>query len=148
MPKTKTHSQKRGILLKTTSTHPSIPSCSLSLVFVHDQLISVLGALFLLFEFSCGAVPLAPTAGEAVAETEVAEVLELLRSLTPASLLEGADCVACCTSSLRVGAAIEDLDVRSIDVRGKRLLLEELLMSSALGVRRGMGFGPSRLLGR
>jgi len=102
----------------------------------------VLGALFLLFELSCGAVPVAAIAGEAVLE----EFVDLVwsRSLTPASLLDGAGCG---TSSLNVGAAIEDLDVFSMEVRGKRLLTAtaELLISSALGGRRAMGLGPSRL---
>ena len=78
----------------------------------HDHLISVLGARFLRFEFSWGAVPFPVTAGEAVAE-EAADDLVFSRSLTPASLLEGAGCG---TSSLKVGVAMEDLEVLSIEV--------------------------------
>ena len=51
-------------------------------------------------------------------------------------------------SSRRVGAAIEDRDVRSIDVRGRRLLLAaEPFESSELVLRTDI-CAPSRLVGR
>jgi len=49
-------------------------------------------------------------------------------------------------SSLMLGAAIEEREVRSIEVRGRRLLLLALA-SSELVLRTDIN-GPSRLLGR
>jgi hypothetical protein len=52
-------------------------------------------------------------------------------------------------SSRIVGAAMDDREVRSIDVRGRRLLLrEELPASSALVLLATCGCAPSLLLGR
>jgi hypothetical protein len=103
-----------------------------------DHFISPLGCLAFRFEFNCGAVP--PGAGEPVAIDE----RDCSRSRMPLSLLfdDG--------SSLLDGAAMEERDVRSIDVLGRRLLLvdAEPLECSAL-VRRGIcGIEPSLLRGR
>jgi hypothetical protein len=52
-------------------------------------------------------------------------------------------------SSLIEGVAIDDLDVRSIDVLGNLLLLRDVLLeSSALVLRAICGWPPSRLRGR
>lgn len=117
-----------------TAPHPTIHSCSLQNhnSHVHDHFISPLGARVLRFEFSCGAVP--PTGGDAT---------DLDCSLSRPTLSLRTDDI----SSRIDGAAIDDRDARSIDVRGRRLLLAEPAISE-LVLRCICNCGPSRLFGR
>jgi hypothetical protein len=98
----------------------------------HDHFISPLGARVLRFVFICGAVP--PAGGDAA---------DLDCSLSRPTLSLLSDGV----SSRSVGAAIDERDARSIDVRGRRLLLTEPAISE-LVLRCICICGPSRLFGR
>lgn len=109
----------------------------------HVHFTSPLGARVRRFGLSCGAVP--PKAGEPAgrvsADRDCSRMLLSLRLDVASSLLE-------VDPSRADGAAIEDREFRSIEVRGKRLLFG-VLESSELVLRTPIcGRALSRLFGR
>lgn len=105
--------------MQNLNSHP-IMSLQTHLFYLHDHFISPLGCRVRRFEFNCGAVP-----------EGVGVPLDDFNGSFPRALARTDE-----GSGRKEGAAIDDWAVRSIDVLGSRLLLNDVPFAISELVRR------------